>query len=55
MSATDFLPQEGHYRKLNAFRLAECIYALTYDFAHKHLKAGTRKQVKTIVQFLGEP
>lgn len=42
MSATDFLPQEGHYRKLNAFRLAECIYALTYDFAHKHLKAGDR-------------
>ena len=42
MSATDFLPQEGNYRKLNAFQLAECIYALTYDFAHKHLKAGDR-------------
>ena len=42
MSAIDFLPQEGHYRKLNAFQLAECIYALTYDFAHKHLKAGDR-------------
>ena len=40
--STDFLPQEGNYRKLNAFRLAECIYALTYDFAHKHLKAGDR-------------
>ena len=42
MSDTGFLPQEGNYRKLNAFRLAECIYALTYDFAHKHLKAGDR-------------
>jgi four helix bundle suffix protein len=42
MSANDFLPQEGNYRKLNAFRLAECIYALTYDFAHRHLKAGDR-------------
>lgn len=40
--STDFLPQEGNYRKLNAFRLAECIYALTYDFAHRHLKAGDR-------------
>ena len=42
MPATDFLPQEGHYRKLSAFQLAECIYALTYDFAHRHLKAGDR-------------
>ena len=42
MSDTDFLPQEGNYRKLHVFQLAECIYALTYDFAHKHLKAGDR-------------
>ena len=42
MDATDFLPQEGNYKDLNVFQLAECIFALTYDFAHKHLKAGDR-------------
>ena len=42
MSDTDFLPQEGNYRKLHVFQLAECIYALTYDFAHKHLQKGDR-------------
>ena len=39
---THFLPQEGNYRKLHVFQLAECIYALTYDFAHKHLQKGDR-------------
>ena len=42
MNTTDFLPQEGNYRKLHVFQLAECIYALTYDFAHKHLQKGDR-------------
>lgn len=42
MSPTDFLPQEGNYKELNVFQLASCIYALTYDFAHKHLQKGDR-------------
>ena len=42
MSPTDFLPQEGNYQALNVFQLASCIYALTYDFAHKHLQKGDR-------------
>ena len=42
MDAADFLPQEGNYKDLNVFQLAECIFALTYDFAHKYLKAGDR-------------
>ena len=42
MDNVDFLPQEGNYKELNVFQLAECIYALTYDFAHKHLQKGDR-------------
>lgn len=42
MNPTDFLPQEGNYKELNVFQLASCIYALTYDFAHKHLQKGDR-------------
>lgn len=41
MSA-DFLPLRGNYRNLIAFQKAECIYDITYYFAHKYLSRGDR-------------
>lgn len=37
-----FLPRKGNYRNLIAFQKAECIYDITYYFAHKHLQKGDR-------------
>ena len=37
-----FLPQKGNYRKLIAFQKAQCIYDITYYFAHKYLVKGDR-------------
>ena len=37
-----FLKQKGNYRDLIAFQKAECIYDITYYFAHKYLKVGDR-------------
>lgn len=37
-----FLPPKGNYRKLIAFQKAECIYDITYYFAHTHLAKGDR-------------
>lgn len=37
-----FLPQKGNYRKLIAFQKAECIYDITYYFAHTYLEKGDR-------------
>lgn len=37
-----FLPQKGNYRNLIAFQKAECIYDITYYFAHKYLEKGDR-------------
>ena len=38
----DFLRQDGDYRSMKAFRKAECIYDVTYYFAHQFLKSGDR-------------
>lgn len=38
----DFLPLKGNYRNLIAFQKAECIYDITYYFAHKYLGKGDR-------------
>ena len=38
----EFIPQRGDYRNLRVYQLGNCIYALTYAFAHKHLQAGDR-------------
>ena len=38
----DFLRQDSDYRTLKAFQKAECIYDVTYYFAHKFLKTGDR-------------
>lgn len=37
-----FIPQQGDYRQLRVFQLGNCIYALTYAFAHRHLQVGDR-------------
>ena len=38
----DFLRQDGDYRTMKAFRKAECIYDVTYYFAHTFLQTGDR-------------
>ena len=40
--ANTFLPQKGNFRKLIAFQKAECIYDITYYFAHTYLQKGDR-------------
>ena len=42
MKNNDFLPQDKSYRSLFAFQKAECIYDVTYYFAHTYLKQGDR-------------
>lgn len=37
-----FLPQNKNYRTLKAYQKAECIYDITYYFAHTFLKPGDR-------------
>lgn len=37
-----FLPKKGNYRNLIVFQKAECIYDITYYFAHKYLQKGDR-------------
>ena len=37
-----FLPQKGRYRDLIAFQKAECIYDITFYFAHHFLDRGDR-------------
>lgn len=37
-----FLPPKGNYRSLIAFQKAECIYDITYYFAHTYLEKGDR-------------
>jgi hypothetical protein len=40
--AKTFLRQKGNYRNLIAFKKTECIYDITYYFAHKYLCIGDR-------------
>ena len=37
-----FLRQDNNYRTLKAFQKAECIYDVTFYFAHKFLSTGDR-------------
>ena len=39
---TPFLPQKGNYRNLIAYQKAECIYDITYYFAHHFLERSDR-------------
>ena len=40
--ADTFLKQKGNYRSLVAYQKSECIYDITYYFAHKFLEKGDR-------------
>lgn len=42
MKNSNFIPQRGDYRNLVVYQLGNCIYAMTYAFAHKHLQKGDR-------------
>jgi len=37
-----FLPQRGNYRALITYQKAECIYDITFHFAHRFLEKGDR-------------
>ena len=37
-----FIPQRGNYRNLIVYQKAECIYDITFYFAHKYLEKGDR-------------
>lgn len=40
--ADTFLPKKGNFRNLIAFQKTECIYDITYYFAHKYLEKSDR-------------
>lgn len=40
--SNQFLPQKGNYRELLVFKKAQCIYDITYYFAHNFLFRGDR-------------
>ena len=42
MGNRDFLQQRGNYRDLVAFQKAQCIYDVTYYFAHHYYQSGDR-------------
>lgn len=37
-----FLPKKGNYKQLLAYQKAECVYDITFYFAHKYLQKGDR-------------
>lgn len=41
-TATEFIQQRGNFRELIAFRKSECVYDVTFFFAHKFLEKGDR-------------
>lgn len=45
-----FLALKGNYRNLIAFQKAECIYDITYYFAHHYLVDGKDRTVDQMVQ-----
>lgn len=42
MAPSDFISSKGDYRKLIVYKKGECIYDITYHFAHRFLKRGDR-------------
>lgn len=40
--APGFLPKKGSYRNLIVFQKTQCIYDITYYFAHTYLQKGDR-------------
>ena len=45
-----FLAMKGNYRSLIAFQKSECIYDITYYFAHHYLVEGKDRTVDQMVQ-----
>lgn len=43
-----FIPQRGDYQNLKVYQLGNCIYALTYAFAHRYLEYGDRTKDQMI-------
>lgn len=41
-SPQPFLPKKGNYKDLIAYQKAECVYDITFYFAHKYLQKGDR-------------
>lgn len=37
-----FIPMRGNYRSLIVYQKAECIYDVTFFFAHRFLEKGDR-------------
>ena len=37
-----FMPQRGNYRDLKVYKKSECIYDITFHFAHRFLEKGDR-------------
>lgn len=52
--AETFLQNKGNYRNLIAYQKAECIYDITYYFAHKYLQKGDRTIIKWCKQLVVE-
>lgn len=42
MAERQFIDQRGDYHSLKAYKKAECIYDITFFFAHRYLKEGDR-------------
>ena len=43
MSRNDsFIPQQGYYESLAVYKIAKCLYAITYQFANTYLQKGDR-------------
>lgn len=42
METNDFIPQQGYYRHLRAYQLAEIIYDVTFLFTSRYLTKGDR-------------
>ena len=46
----DFLPQRGNYENLAVYKLATCIYAVTYYFANAFFSKGGDRTIDQMVQ-----
>lgn len=49
-SPEEFLPKKGNYRRLLVYQKAECIYDITFYFAHKYMFDRIDRTVDQMVQ-----
>ena len=45
-----FLPKKGNYRKLLVYKKAECLYDITFYFAHHYFVPSKDRTVDQVVQ-----